>query len=95
MTGSIAAGASDDYEVLRDQLFGVERPGVRAGGFSVLIRCGLAAWARHRHEPLKALRPESNAPAAAPAQDEDTRAVLARLIANLILTPKESPSCQM
>lgn len=94
MTGSISAGASDDYEALRDQLFGIERPGARAGGYSVLIRCGLAAWARRRHEPPKALRLESNAPAAAPAQDEGTRAVLARLIANLILTPKESSACQ-
>jgi hypothetical protein len=46
MTGAIADHASDDYEVLRDQLFGIVRPGRRADGYSVLIRCGLAAWAR-------------------------------------------------
>lgn len=95
MTGSISAHASDDYEALRDQLFGIERPGVRTDGYSVLIRCGLAAWARRRSEPPKAPFLDINTPRTVPAADEGARAVLARLIANLILTPKESTPCQM
>ena len=46
LTDSIPARAAEDYEILRGQLFGIERPGAPAAGFSVLIRCGLAAWAR-------------------------------------------------
>lgn len=95
MTGAIADHASDDYEVLRDQLFGIVRPGRRADGYSVLIRCGLAAWARRRSEPPKTPTLDIIHPKTVPVTDEGARAVLARLIANLILTPKESTPCQM
>lgn len=95
MTGAISAHASDDYEVLRDQLFGIERPGMRADGYSVLIRCGLAAWARRCSEPPKAPFLDITPSKTVPVTDEGARAVLARLIANLILTPKESTPCQM
>lgn len=95
MSGAISAHASDDYEALRDQLFGIERPGMRAGGYSVLIRCGLAVWARRHNEPPKAPFLDITPPRTVPTADEGARALLARLIANLILTPKESTSCQM
>lgn len=95
MTAAISAHASADYEALRDQLFGIERPGVRTDGYSVLIRCGLAAWARRRNEPPKAPVLDINTAGTVPGADEGARAVLARLIANLILTPKESTPCQM
>ena len=94
MTVSIPAHAVKDYEVLRDQLFGIERPGVRVAGYSTLVRCGLAAWARCRHEIPAPPRLELGASNAATAEDEGTRASLARLIAHLILTPREVPSCR-
>jgi len=93
--GPIPTHAADDYEALRDQLFGIERPGVRATGYGVLVRCGLAAWTQCHHEIPVPLRFEVGALAAAPTDDDGTRASLARLIAHLILTPKEMPSCQM
>jgi hypothetical protein len=95
VTVSIPTHAGDDYEALREQLFGIERPGVRVAGYSVLVRCGLAAWARCRHQPPARTRLELGASIAAPAEDEVTRASLARLIAHLILTPKRIPSCQI
>ena len=45
----IPAGAAADYEALREQLFGIERPGVRVAGLSVVVRRGLAAWACGGH----------------------------------------------
>jgi hypothetical protein len=76
-------------------LFGIGRLGVRAGGYGVLIRRGLAAWTRCQHELPAPPRLEPSASIAAPAADDGTRASLARLLAHLILTPKEMPSCQM
>lgn len=49
LTRLILARAAEDYEVLREQLFGIERSGVPVADFSVLVRCGLAAWALGRH----------------------------------------------
>ena len=91
----IPARADEDYEVLREQLFGIERPGVPAAGFSVLVRCGLAAWALGRHA-LAAL--PSDAPVASvrtPAEHVTVDSVLVKLIANLILSPRqEAPPCR-
>src|SRR6266849_3745364 len=50
VTHLIPTRAGEDYEVLREQLFGIERPGASAARFSVLVRCGLAAWALGRHD---------------------------------------------
>jgi hypothetical protein len=76
-------------------LFGIRRLGVRAAGYGVLIRRGLAAWTQCRHELPAAPRLEPSASIAVPAADDDTRASLSRLLAHLILTTKEMPSCQM
>lgn len=94
MTVPIPADAVDAYEALRDQLFGIERPGVRAAGYSVLVRCGLVAWAQCRHEIPAPPRLEFAASTTL-AEDETTRVSLARLIAHLILTPREVASCPM
>jgi hypothetical protein len=84
----IPANAAADYEALREQLFGIERSGVRATGFSVLVRCGLAAWACGKHD-LAA--PPSRASASPPPPPDHTSAgsALAKLIANLILSPRQ------
>ena len=95
MIALIPAHAVNDYEALRDQLFGIGRLGVRSTGYGVLIRCGLAAWAQCRHDLPAPPRLEPGASIAVPAADDDTRAALARLLAHLILTAKEMPSCQI
>src|ERR1019366_1615798 len=89
LTHSIPARAAEDYEALRGQIFGIERPGVPAAGFSVLIRCGLAAWAQGRHD--RAALP-SRAPlvsAATAAEHGSARSSLAKLIASMILRPRQ------
>jgi len=91
----IPARAGEDYEVLRQQLFGIERPGAPAARFSVFLRSGLAAWALGRHD-LAA--PPSHAPlASVPTSAEHVIAgsLLVKLIANLILSPsQEAPPCR-
>jgi hypothetical protein len=95
MSTAIPAHAVNDYEALRDQLFGIGRLDVRSVAYSVFIRRGLAAWTQCRQELPASLRFEPKASVAVPAADDGTRALLARLLAHLILTPKETPSCQM
>jgi hypothetical protein len=95
VTQSIPARAVGDYEALRDQLFGIERAGAPTTGFGVLVRCGLAAWAQGRHD-LATLPPRARV-ASAPTHDEpeSVRSSLAKLIANLILSPRqEMPPCR-
>jgi hypothetical protein len=91
----IPARAGEDYEVLREQLFGIERPGVPVAGFSVLLRRGLAAWALGRRD-LAALPP--HAPLASvptPAEHVTAGSLLVKLIANLILSLRqEAPPCR-
>lgn len=95
MTASLPARAVEDYEALRDQLFGIEQPGARAAGYRMLVRCGLAAWAAHgRHAVAEPPSLGLGASTATPAEHDATRALLARLIASLILTHQEMPSCQ-
>jgi hypothetical protein len=81
----IPAHAAADYEALREQLFGIERTGGRVTGFSVLVRCGLAAWARGRHDLVA---PPRRASISAPTLPDhaSTGSTLAKLIANLILS---------
>jgi hypothetical protein len=95
MSASIPDHAVNDYEALRDQLFGIGRLDVRSVGYSVFIRRGLAAWTQCRHERPAPLRFEPKASVTAAAADDGTRALLARLLAHLILTPKETSSCPM
>jgi hypothetical protein len=91
----IPAHASEDYEVLRDQLFGIERPGLPAAGFSGLIRCGLAAWASERGDRAA---PPTHAPlplVPTPTEHVIAGSLLIKLIASLILRPRqEVPRCQ-
>ncbi len=91
----IRARAAADYEALRERLFGIERPGVRATGLSVLVRCGLAAWACGRHD-LVAPLPRTSL-ASVPSSDHASAcSTLAKLIANMILNPRqEMPPCRM
>lgn len=95
MTVCISARAVEDYEALREQLFGIARPGVRVAGYNVLVRGGLATWARCRHEIPEPPYLELGASTAMATEDEGTRASLARLLAQLILTPREMPSCRI
>ena len=94
-TQLIPAHAGEDYEALRDQLFGIERPGLPAAGFSGLIRCGLAAWASGRGD--RTARP-TQAPlplVPTPAEHVTAGSLLVKLIASLILRPRqEVPRCQ-
>jgi hypothetical protein len=96
LTHSIPARAAEDYEILREQLFGIERPGAHPAGFGVLVRCGLAAWAYGRHDLLA---PPSRAPLASlltPPDHASACSTLAKLIANLILSPRqEMAPCRM
>jgi hypothetical protein len=88
----IPACAGEDYEALRQQLFGVERPGASAAGFGVLIRCGLAAWALGRRDPAA---PPPHVPSALvpkPAEHVTAGSLLVKLIANLILSPRQEAS---
>jgi hypothetical protein len=96
MTQSIPARAGEDYETLRAQLFGIERPGTRAAGFSVLIRCGLAAWAQGRHDLAAIPACASLVAVPTPAEHVSARSSLAKLIANMILSPRqEMPRCRI
>jgi len=85
---------------LREQLFGIERPGAPAAGFGVLVRCGLAAWALGRrdlaalppHAPL-VTKPSASVPT--PVEYVTAGSLLVKLIANLILSPRqEAPPCR-
>jgi len=90
------ARAAEDYEGLRGQLFGIERPGAPTAGLRVLIRCGLAAWAQRRHDlaTLPARAPLVSVPT--PVEPASARSSLAKLIANMILSPRqEMPPCRM
>jgi hypothetical protein len=88
----IPVRAGEDYEVLRQQLFGIERPGAPAARFSVLLRCGLAAWALGRRD-LAALPPHMPlASAPTPAEHVTAGSLLVKLIANLILSPRQEAS---
>jgi hypothetical protein len=84
----IPAHAAADYEALREQLFGIEHPGVRATGFSVLVRCGLAAWACGGRG-LAASPPRASASPPTPPDHISAGTALAKLIANLILSPRQ------
>jgi len=84
----ISAHAAADYEALREQFFGIERPGARATGFSLLVRCGLAAWACGRDD-LVAPPPRTSASPPTPSDRPSARSTLAKLIANLILSPRQ------
>jgi hypothetical protein len=85
----IPAHAAADYEALREQLFGIEHPGVRATGFSVLVRCGLAAWACGRRSELVAPPPRASASPPPPPDHASAGSALVKLIANLILSPRQ------
>jgi hypothetical protein len=86
----IPAHAAADYEALREQLFGIERTCVRATGFSVLVRCGFAAWACRRHDPATATRRVSVLPLTPPDHPSTAAgSTLAKLIANMILSPRQ------
>ena len=95
VTHLIPARAGEDYETLREQLFGIERPGASAPRFSLLVRCGLAAWALGRHD-LATLAP--HVPLASirtPVENATAASLLVNLIANLILSPRqEAPPCR-
>jgi hypothetical protein len=95
MTYLIPARAAEDYEALREQLFGMDRPDAPAAGFSVLVRCGLAVWAQSRND-CAALPPRAPlAPVPTPAEHLNACSSLAKLIANLILsTHREMTSCR-
>ncbi len=95
VTHLIPTRAGEDYEVLREQLFGIERPGASAARFSVLVRCGLAAWALGRHD-LATLPPHVPlASVRTPAEHVTAGSLLVKLIANLILSPRqEAPPCR-
>ena len=85
----IPAHAAADYEALREQLFGIERTGGRVTGFSVLVRCGLAVWALGRHDLAT---PPPHVPSASvrtPVEHETAASLLVKLIANLILSPRQ------
>jgi len=84
------ARAGEDYESLREQLFGVERLGATASGFGVLLRCGLAAWAMRRRDPASLSYLPQSAPA--PASQGSAAPLLVKLIANLILDPRQEAS---
>jgi hypothetical protein len=84
----IPAHADADYEALRERLFGIEHPGVRATGFSVLVRCGLAAWACGGRE-LAASPLRASASPPTPSDHISAGTALAKLIANLILSPRQ------
>jgi hypothetical protein len=84
----IPAHAAADYEALRERLFGIEHPGVRATGFSVLVRCGLAAWACGRRE-LAASPPRASTSPPTPPDHFRAGSALAKRIANLILSPRQ------
>jgi len=86
----IPTRAAADYEALREQLFGIEHAGVRATGFSVLVRCGLAAWACREHDPFVSTRRVSVLPLTPPDHPSTAAgSTLATLIANLILSPRQ------
>lgn len=88
----IPACAGEDYEVLRQQLFGIEQPDAPAARFNLLIRCGLAAWALGRRDPA-ALPPHVPlALAPKPAEHVTAGSLLVKLIANLILSPRQEAS---
>src|SRR5208282_4186795 len=95
VTHLLPARAGEDYEVLREQLFGIERPGASAPRFSVLVRCGLAAWALTRHD-LATLAPHVPlASVRTPVENATAASLLVNLIANLILSPRqEAPPCR-
>ena len=91
-------GAAEDYEALRRQLLNVESPDVLTHGCGILARCGLAVWARRKHEPGP-LPTIGSFPSAStlitPARHDEARSSLAKLIADLILTPyQETLSCR-
>lgn len=88
----IPACAGEDYEALRQQLFGVERPGAPAAGFGVLIRCGLAAWALGRRDPAPSPPYVPSASIPKPAEHVTAGSLLVKLIANLILSPRQEAS---
>ncbi len=95
VTHLIPARAGEDYEVLREQLFGIERPGASAPRFSVLVRCGLAAWALGRHDLATLAPPVPLASVRTPVENATAASLLVNLIANLILSPRqEAPPCR-
>jgi hypothetical protein len=94
-TRLIPARAGEDYEVLREQLFGIERPGASAPRFSVLVRCGLAAWALGRHDLATLPPPLPLASVRTPVEHATAASLLVKLIASLILSPRqEAPPCR-
>ena len=95
---SIPIGAAEDYEALRRQLLNVEAPSVLTHGVGILARCGLAVWARRKHE-LGPSPTIGSSPSASmlivPSRHDEARSSLAKLIADLILTPyQETLSCR-
>jgi hypothetical protein len=94
-TQLIPAHAGEDYEVLRDQLFGIVRPGVPVAGFGGLIRCGLAAWASERGDRTAQSTRAPLPLGPTPAEHVPAGSLLVKLIASLILRPRqEVPRCQ-
>lgn len=89
MTQLIPARAGEDYEVLRDHLFGIERPDWSGPGFSVLVRCGLAAWASQERDLAGPPRQTPLPPVPAPTEHVIAGSLLVKLIANLILSPRQ------
>lgn len=95
VTHLIPARAGEDYELLREQLFGIERPGVSAARFSLLVRCGLAAWALGRHDLATLASHVPLASVQTPVESATAASLLVNLIANLILSPRqEAPPCR-
>jgi hypothetical protein len=92
----IPVDAGEDYEALREQLFGIERPGAPAARFGVLLRCGLAAWALGRPDLAELPFQAPLAPVRTPAERVTAGSLLVKLIANLILNPRQEASpCQI
>jgi hypothetical protein len=79
-------------------LLNVEAHAVLTHGGSILARCGLAEWARRKHElgPSSAIGSSLSASTLiVPSRHDEARSSLAKLIADLILTPhQETLSCR-
>lgn len=78
------------YEELRRQVVQPDGPGEHLEGRGILMRCGLAAWARLKPSTGPARGPQSHFPAASePPLLTSHGAELVRLIAGLILSTRE------
>jgi hypothetical protein len=78
------------YEELRRQVVQPDGRGKHLEGRGILMRCGLAAWARLRPSTVPARGPESHFPSASESPLLTSHgAELVRLIAGLILSTRK------